>query len=381
MEFRILGPLEVGDRGHPLSFEGGKQRVLLGVLLLHANKVVSSERLVDELWGAKPPARATKLVQGYVSGVRKVLGPGRLLTQAPGYLVQLEAGELDLHTFERLVAEARTENEPRRAAELLREALALWRGPALADLRFEAHSDREAERLNDMHLAALLERIDADLALGHHAQLVGELEALTAEHPLQERPRAQLMLALYRSGRQAEALSAYQVRRRTLVDELGVEPGQALRDLHQAILSHDIAIAAPTSRSAKRAARVSLPADPNRFVGRDHELDEMRAELDREDVRLLSLTGPGGIGKTRLALQAAAGRASAYGDGVCFVAFAEVSDAELVAATIAQSLGLKDDPSAELPATLRAPTLPSSTSCSCSTTWSTCSMASSSSPT
>ena len=266
MEFRILGPLEVRDRGHPLSFEGGKQRVLLGVLLLHANKVVSSERLVDELWGAKPPARATKLVQGYVSGVRKVLGPGRLLTQAPGYLVQLEADELDLHVFERLVAEARTANEPRRAAELLREALALWRGPTLADLRFEAQSDREAERLNDMHLAALLERIDADLALGRHAQLVGELEALTAEHPLQERPRAQLMLALYRSGRQAEALEVYRSTRRLLADELGLEPSQELERLERLILTHDPELdlprlAAPVAAPPPQPAAPPGPAD------------------------------------------------------------------------------------------------------------------------
>src|SRR5262245_48621887 len=136
MEFRILGPLEVRDAGRPLSFEGGKQRVLLGVLLLHANTVVSSERLIDELWGAAPPARAAKLVQGYVSGLRKVLGPDRLLTQAPGYLVRLEPSELDLHEFDRLVAEGQAEQEPGRIADVLREALELWRGQALVDLRF-----------------------------------------------------------------------------------------------------------------------------------------------------------------------------------------------------------------------------------------------------
>ena len=245
MEFRILGPLEVRDGGRPLSFEGGKQRVLLGVLLLHANRVVSSERLVDELWGAAPPARAAKLVQGYVSGVRKALGPDRLLTQAPGYLLRLAPGELDLNEFERLVAEGHSEQEPGRAADLMREALALWRGHALVDLRFEAQSDREAERLNDMRLAALLERIDADLAVGRHAQLVGELEALIAEHPLQERPRAQVMLALYRSGRQAEALEVYRATRRLLADELGLEPSQELERLERLILTHDAELDLP----------------------------------------------------------------------------------------------------------------------------------------
>ena len=262
MEFRILGPLEVRDRGRPLSFEGGKQRVLLGALLLHANAVVSSERLVDELWGATPPARAAKLVQGYVSGLRKVLGPGRLLTRAPGYLVQLENGELDLHAFERLVAQAQTENESLRAAELLREALALWRGPALADLRFEAHSDREAERLNDMHLAALLDRIDADLALARHAQLVGELEALTGEHPLQERPRGQLMLALYRSGRQAEALEVYRTTRRLLADELGLEPSHELERIERLILTHDAELDLPQLEAPAAAPSQPPPAAP-----------------------------------------------------------------------------------------------------------------------
>jgi len=245
MEFRMLGPLEARDRDRPVSLGGGKRRALLGVLLLHPNEVVSTQRLIDELWGPRPPAAAAKLVQGYVSGLRKRLGPARLVTQQPGYLVRLDADELDLLEFERLSEEAREEQEPRRAAELLREALALWRGPALADLHLEGHAAREAERLNDLRLVALLERIDADLALGRHAELVGELEALVAEHPLQERPRGQLMIALYRSGRQAEALEVYRTMRRLLAEELGLEPSEGLERLERLVLTHDPELTLP----------------------------------------------------------------------------------------------------------------------------------------
>jgi DNA-binding SARP family transcriptional activator/predicted ATPase len=237
MEFRILGPLEVCDGGRVLPLGGGKQRCLLGVLLLHANEAISSERLVDELWGTRPPARAAKLVQGYVSGLRKALGAHRLETRPPGYLVRLDGGELDLDEFERLAADARSEPDAARAADRWRAALSLWRGPALADLRFEGFASREAERLNELRLAALLERIEADLALGRHAQLVGELEALVAEHPLQERLRGRLMLALYRSGRQAEALEVYRATRSLLAEELGLEPSHELQRIERLVLT------------------------------------------------------------------------------------------------------------------------------------------------
>src|SRR5438105_14115871 len=253
MEFRMLGPLEVRDRGRVLPLGGGKQRGLLGVLLLHPNEAVSSERLVDELWGTRPPARAGKLVQGYVSGLRKLLGPDRLEPRPPGYLVRLDANELDLREFERLAADARAEQEPRRAAARWREALGLWRGPALADLRFEGFAGREAERLNELRLAALLERIEADLAVGRHAELVGELEALVAEHPLQERLRGRRMLALYRSGRQAEALEAYRATRNLLAEELGLEPSQELQRLERLVLTHDTELDPP---------RLEVPAEP-----------------------------------------------------------------------------------------------------------------------
>jgi class 3 adenylate cyclase/DNA-binding winged helix-turn-helix (wHTH) protein len=256
MEFGILGPLEARDRGRQIQLGAAKQRSLLGVLLLHANEAVSSERLVDEVWGARLPARPHKLVQGYISALRKLLGADRILTQRPGYIVRVESGELDLHQFELLTTQARRE-PPDVAADLLREALRLWRGRALGDLPLEGFAAREAERLNELRLTALLERVEADLRLGRDAELIGELETLVDEHPLQERPRGLLMLALYRAGRQAEALELYRETRTLLADELGLEPGEELRLLHRRILTHDPEL---DLQRPKEPARPPLPA-------------------------------------------------------------------------------------------------------------------------
>src|SRR5262245_27329269 len=241
MEFRLLGPLEVIERDGPLALGGAKQRSLLAVLLLHANELVSADRLIDELWGQSPPATAAKSVQVYVSRLRKELGDGRLATRAPGYLLRVDPAEHDLAQFRQLTAEA-AGAEADEAAEKLRQALALWRGPALADLAYEPFAQSEITRLEELRWAALEQRVDADLACGRHAELVGELEALVAEHPLRERLRAQLMLALYRSSRQAEALDAYRAARRELSEELGLEPSEELKRLEQAILRQDPAL-------------------------------------------------------------------------------------------------------------------------------------------
>jgi DNA-binding SARP family transcriptional activator len=256
MEFGILGPLEARDQGRQIQLGAAKQCSLLGVLLLHANEAVSSERLIDELWGTRPPARPHKLVQGYVSALRKLLGADRILTQRPGYVVRVESGELDLHQFERLTAQARRER-PEVAADLLREALGLWHGRALGDLCLEGFAAREAERLDELRLTAQLERIEADLALGRHTELTAELEALVEEHPLQERPRGQLMLALYRAGRQAEALALYRETRTLLAEELGLEPGEELQRLQRQILTHDPEL---ELRRPKEPARHPPPA-------------------------------------------------------------------------------------------------------------------------
>jgi DNA-binding SARP family transcriptional activator len=259
MEFRILGPFEVSEGGRPLEVGAGKQRALLALLVLSAGEVVSTDRLIDALWEEHPPASALNSVHIYVSQLRKALLDGRLETRGQGYLLALEPEQLDLGRFERLVGEGRAllaEGEPERAAEVLRAALALWRGPPLSDFASEPFAQGEIARLEELRLAALEERIEADLALGRHAELIPELEALVRAQPLRERPRAQLMLALYRSGRQAEALDAYQQARRMLAEDLGLEPGRRLQELEGAILRQDAQLDLP----GNRARRESEPA-------------------------------------------------------------------------------------------------------------------------
>src|SRR5262245_45586459 len=228
MEFRLLGPLEVREDGDVLEVGGGKPRALLAVLLLNANHVVSSDVLIESLWGERPPGTATKALQVYVSQLRKALGRERIVTASPGYELRLEPDELDLDRFEHLVADA----------EYI-EALALWRGAPLADFTYEPFAQSEIARLDELWAGTVESRIEADLAAGRHATIVAELEALVEQYPMRERFRAQLMLALYRSVRQAEALDAYQDVRGTLVEELGIEPSHELRDLHRRILAQD----------------------------------------------------------------------------------------------------------------------------------------------
>ena len=242
MEFRILGPLEVWNGGGEVSLGGPKPRALLAVLLLHPNEVVPTDRLIDDLWGEDSPEDAAAALRVNVSRLRKALPDGVLSTRSPGYLVRIEPDALDLHRFERLVDEGRSllaRGLAVDASARLREALSLWRGPALADFAYESFAQAPIARLEEIRLAALELRIDADLALGRHDELVGEIEALVAEHPLRERLRMDLMTALYQSGRQAESLDAYQDARRALVDGLGIDPSPALQELERAILRQD----------------------------------------------------------------------------------------------------------------------------------------------
>ena len=295
MDFRILGPLEVLANGRPLALGGAKPRAVLAVLLLHVNETVSVDSLIDALWGESAPNGAVQSVRVHISRLRKVLENGRaegdppsvLVTTSGGYELRVGDGNLDLSRFEGLFAEgqrALAEERPERAAELLSEALALWRGPALADLAFEPFAQAEAGRLDELRVAALEDRIEADLALGRQAAVASELEPLIAAHPLRERLRRLQMLALYRSGRQAEALEAYRSARRTLVDEIGVEPGTELRELHDAILRQDPALEAPV-------AAAEPPATPPAAVEPPGPEPPPAAERRRTVPALLVLAG------------------------------------------------------------------------------------------
>jgi DNA-binding SARP family transcriptional activator/class 3 adenylate cyclase len=273
MDFRLLGPLEAFAGPAQLQITAGKQRALLAILLLHANRTVSRAQIVDALWGEDVPDSAQKMVQIHVSQLRKALPEPRLQTRPPGYLLEVGDEELDLARFERSVADARqalSQNDPRKARELLGLALSLWRGPALAEFS-EPFARHESARLEELHLTALEWRIEADLALGHHRDVVGELEALIAQHPLREHLRSQHMLALYRSGRHAEALSGYQAFRRTLADELGIEPSASLRELERLMLQQDPTLEPPSRSQAQTAT--SAPNGRHAIVGAGQEAD------------------------------------------------------------------------------------------------------------
>jgi WD40 repeat protein/DNA-binding SARP family transcriptional activator len=308
VEFRLLGPLEVaGDDGAELSIGKGRQRALLGLLILRANELVGSDQLVEELWGQSPPPTAHRMLHNQVFTLREALGRnGRLETHGSAYRLKVGPGERDVDRFEELIASGRSwmENDPERAAATLRQALGLWRGAALSDLAFESFAQAEIARLEERRWAAFEAWGEAELTLGRHVDLVAELEAAVADQPLRERLHGQLMLALYRSGRQAEALEAYRRARATLVEEIGVEPNVELRELHAAILAQDPALAAPPAPSLPAALAGGSPT----LAGRTRELTELESLLaDACDGRgaVVFVSGPRGIGKTRLAQELA----------------------------------------------------------------------------
>jgi WD40 repeat protein/DNA-binding SARP family transcriptional activator len=310
VDFRLLGPLEVfDDDGREVAVKSGRQRALLAVLLLRANELVSSDALVEELWGESPPPTAHKMLHNQVSALRRALGAnGRLETRGSGYRLKVAQGERDVDRFEALVARGRERLclDPQEAAAAFRRAIDLWRGPALADLSYEPFASREVARLEDARAVVFEQLIEAKLALGQHAEVVGQLESLIAEHPYRERLRALLMLALYRCGRQAEALEAYSEARGKLVEEIGVEPGPELRRLQSAILRQDASLEPPPS-PAELPRELDAVAAP-RLVGRESELVTLLERWDRARGgagALVGLSGTRGIGKSRLAAEVA----------------------------------------------------------------------------
>jgi predicted ATPase/DNA-binding SARP family transcriptional activator len=347
LEYRVLGPVEVVLEGPPLSVKGKKPRALLALLILRRNEPVPTELLIEDLWGDKAPATAANTLQVYVSQLRKIVGD-RLTREGSAYRLRIDPGELDAERFEQLAEEGDAvlrRRSFREAAELLGEALSLWRGPALADLRYESFAQGETARLDELRLVANENRIEADLGLGRHDQVIGELEALIAEQPLRERLRSLQMLAFYRAGRQADALEAYQAARQTLLDELGLEPGPELRELEQAILRQDEAL----SRRPLPQSNVPVPAST--LVGRRRELEEVTSAL-RGPTRVLTLTGPGGSGKTRLAIEAANLLAEELADGAFFVALDAIRDPALLLPAIAEAVAVRESGDKSLPESL-----------------------------
>jgi DNA-binding SARP family transcriptional activator len=334
MRFLILGPLEVRGEDGPLALAGIKLRAVLAVLLLHANEPVSAERLALALWGDEAPGGAAKTVQVHIWRLRKALGDRELIATTPaGYCLRVEPDELDAAQFDRLVGDgtrALAGGQPDQAAALLREALSLWRGPALAELAGVPFAPAEIARLEEHRLAALETRVEADMAAGQHAELVAELRRLVAVHPTRELLSAQLMLALYRCGRQTDALEAYQDARRALVAHVGVEPGHRLRELQEAILRQDVALERSSGPSALPPAHAAASVSPlvgredkpvalalppslravagSAFVGRDTELArvyEYWTQVARGACSAVVIGGEPGIGKTRLASELA----------------------------------------------------------------------------
>lgn len=344
-DFLILGPLEVLEGEQRVELGGPMQRALLAVLLLHRGEVVSTDRLIDELWGEQAPRSAVKIVHGYVSHLRKALGDGLLVTRGRGYTLDVERDRFDVERFEHWAAEGRgalERGDPVRAAELLRGALGLWRGPPLADFAYEAFAQPESARLEEERLTVMEDRIDADLAAGG-TSVVAELEALVREQPLRERLYGQLMLALYRDGRQADALEVYQRARAALTERLGLEPGPALRGIQAQILEQAASLNARLaigSDAMPQSRATGLPQPATRTIGRQRETAAGSRLLRSLDARLVTLTGAGGVGKTRLALAVARAIESRFPDGACWVELAGVARAEDIGPTVVRALAI-----------------------------------------
>ncbi len=336
-EVRLLGPVQAVRGGRELGLGGPKQRAVLALLLLEPGRAVPTDALIEELWRGDPPPGAAKTLRSYLSRLRAVLRPeAAIVARGSGYAAELDSGPLDTKRFERLIGAAQSaleDGEAGIAADGFREALALWRGRALADVSEVESLALEAQRLEELRLVGVEGRIEAELALGLQAQLVGELERLVVEHPLRERYWRQLVLALYRCERQAEALAAYRRARAVLSEQLGLEPGEQLRQLEQAVLRHEVPVASP------RRVRHNLPAQLTSFFGREQELGELEQCLG--GARLITLTGVGGVGKTRLALEVALRVVEGFTGGGWLVDLSGIRDPGLVSYELMETLGVR----------------------------------------
>ena len=350
-DVRLLGVLEVLTEGIPVGLRTAKVRAVLAMLALHPGQVLSADRLTEGLWGDDPPPSAVNTLQGYISQLRRVLGRDAIVTRAPGYLLALPADAVDVGRFERLVTQGRTALDAGRAmdaADVLSSALALWRGPALDEFTYEPFAQSEAARLEELRLVAIEELVEARLALGRHNELVSELRTLIDQHPLRERLWRQLMQALYRCGRQAEALRAFSELRRHLGAELGIDPSPELQRLEEAMLLQkpelewrDIEGAVATV-AGTAASNHTLPVPRSSFVGRDEELREL--EKLTTTAGIVTVVGPGGSGKSRLALEVARRLGSNHTGGTWLVELASVSESTLVPQEVAAAVGVPEEP-------------------------------------
>lgn len=349
VRIRLLGRFDVIVDGVPLALGGRRQRAVLAVLAVNAGHMVSFDRLVDELWGEHPPPTAISTMQRYVSHLRRALAgsSATIETRRPGYVLRVDPEAIDARRFERLVDEGRAHlasGAVDRAAGVLREALSLWHGEPLADFAYEPFARVESTRLEELRSRALELRIDADLAAGRHHDLVAELEALVVAYPLRESYRGQLMRALHRSGRRADALRVYAEGRRALAEELGLDPGTDLQELEREILlDGPIASVAPPPASGGTGR---LPSEVTSFVGRTREVGDVTGLLSRS--RLVTLTGAGGSGKTRLALRVATTTAPSFRDGAWLVELGAVTDPAIVPRVVAQVLGVREEPDRDI---------------------------------
>jgi predicted ATPase/DNA-binding SARP family transcriptional activator/tetratricopeptide (TPR) repeat protein len=347
MRVGLLGTLEVlDDDGAETTIAGAKLRSLVAVLALHVGRVVPADQLVDALWGGDPPTAVRNGLQGLVSKLRRALGSADLVVmRGDGYVLDLPPEAIDVGRFERRAAEGRAlaaTGELARAVEVLVEADSMWRGEALAEFAYEDFAVPAITRLSESRVALLEERLGLELALGRHQRAVVELEDLVARHPLREGLRGLLMMALYRSGRQADALRVFREGRQLLIEELGLEPGPELRRLESAILAQDpdLALASAPDRTRPPGSHPGIPAALTSLVGRDAELHDLRALFAEQ--RFVTLVGPGGVGKTRLAVEVGRAAATTLTSGGCLVELAPVGDPAGVPTAIAAALGVTD---------------------------------------